>query len=191
VFTDTSRWPWVRFLQITSQTNSTTSVKKISTFNYSPNSLCSVSRTTNSCLQLRGFKENWSIQFTAPLILITWLNFWCDCSVLLAKKRVFRSFSMKTSCVSCVNLIGLVVVLMATVILLASYDIEAYPLYIPNRTPTNRVKINDSSMEGTGTMNVCPPGTRLTNGICRTPYGRWLPMCTCCVVEVGARLWLC
>jgi len=84
---------------------------------------------------------------------------------------VFRSFTMTESCVSCVNLIGLVVVLMATVILLASYNIEAYPLYIPHRTPPNRVQVNESAMEGAGTMKACPPGTSLMNGVCRTPYG--------------------
>lgn len=61
---------------------------------------------------------------------------------------------------------------MATVILLTSYNIEAYPLYFPPRNPPNRVKVNESAMQGAGTMNACPPGTRLTNGICRTPYGR-------------------
>ena len=85
---------------------------------------------------------------------------------------MFRSFNMTASCVSCVNLIGLVVVLMATVILLASYNIEAYPLYFPHRYPPNRDQLNESAMQAAGTTNVCPPGTRLMNGICRTPYGR-------------------
>jgi len=79
---------------------------------------------------------------------------------------------MTSSCVSCVNLIGLVVVLTATVILLASYNIDAHPLYIPHRNPPDRVQVNESAMQGAGTMNVCPPGTRLMNGKCRTPYGR-------------------
>ena len=83
-----------------------------------------------------------------------------------------RSFTMTSSCVSRVNLIGLVVGLMAAVILLASYNTEAYPLYFPHRTPPNRVQVNESAMEGAGTMNACPPGTRRMNGICRTPYGR-------------------
>jgi hypothetical protein len=61
---------------------------------------------------------------------------------------------------------------MATLILLTSYNIEAYPLYFPHRTPPNRVRVNESAMEGAGNMRGCPPGTRLMNGICRTPYGR-------------------
>ena len=92
--------------------------------------------------------------------------------MILARNRVFRSFTMTASWVNCVNLIGLVVGLMATVILLASYNVEAYPLYIPHRTPPNRVQVNESAMEGAGTLKACPPGTRLINGICRTPYGR-------------------
>jgi hypothetical protein len=85
---------------------------------------------------------------------------------------VFQCFTMTASCISRVNLIGLVVVLMATVILLPSYDTEAYPLYFPPRTPPNRVPVNGSAMEGKETVNACPPGTRLMNGVCRTPYGR-------------------
>jgi len=79
---------------------------------------------------------------------------------------------MTASCIKRVNVIGLVVVLMATMILLASYDIEAYPLYFPQRNPPNTVQVNESAMQAEGTMNACPPGTRLMNGICRTPYGR-------------------
>jgi hypothetical protein len=110
--------------------------------------------------------------------------------VILARNCVLRTFTMTAFCVSCVNLIGLFVGLMATVILLASYNIEAYPLYFPNRTPPDRVQENESAMEGAGTMNACPPGTRRMNGICRTPYGRWLSTCAWCVVEVGAIMWL-
>ena len=85
---------------------------------------------------------------------------------------MFPSVNMTASCVNRVNLIGLVVVLMATVVLLPSYNIEAYPLYFPHRIPPNRVQENESAMEGEGTTKACPPGTRLVNGICRTPYGR-------------------
>jgi hypothetical protein len=79
---------------------------------------------------------------------------------------------MATTCVNRVNLICLVVVVMATVILLLGYNTEAYPLYFPHRTPANRVQVNGSAIEGERTVKACPPGTRLMNGICRTPYGR-------------------
>jgi hypothetical protein len=44
---------------------------------------------------------------------------------------------------------------------------------LPTRTPANKVQVNGSAIEGERSMKACPPGTRLMNGICVTPY-YWL-----------------
>jgi hypothetical protein len=83
----------------------------------------------------------------------------CFCALTMITKRVDR-----------VKRVFLAFLLITTLILLPNYSTEAYPLYFPHRTRPNTVQVNESATERN--TNACPPGTRLMNGVCRTPYGR-------------------